>query len=696
MGTTKETPESSELRQRAEKQLEIAVGSTEARSEMSPEETASLIHELQVHQIELEMQNEELRSIQGVLEKTRDQFSHLYDFAPIGYFTLNQKGSINEANLTIAAMLGVERGGLIGQPFTRFVLRDDQDIFYKYRQRLLATETPQSCELSLVGNDGHVFYARLECTVITSKEDDSKQIRAAVSDITEQKRGEEALRKSEERYRVMMEQAGDAVFVHDETGRIVDVNQKACQSLGYSREELLSMSIGDIDPEAIQTGKHDIWGNILAGEHFTFESRHMCKDGKFLSVELTLGSVNFDEGLAILGIARDITERKRLESQLQQSLRMEAIVTLTGGIAHDYNNLMSIIMGNLSLAQEEAESGSDLADFLNEANMASHKVRDLTHELMSLSRGGAPVKELGSLDESLKTALDIIPADSGISLNESVSQDLWQVPHDPYKMGAVFRNVVTNAVEAMPEGRTLTIRAENLRIEDKEQYPGRPLNPGDYVHISFQDQGGGISKEHLNEIFDPYFSTKERGVQKGMGLGLATAHAIVKSHGGHVAVDSTLGVGTTMNIYLPAQSQSVGVDDAISMKDNSASPTKRVLVMDDEESLRSLSQKMLERLGYKVDTVKDGVEAIETYKKNMVSGEPFDAVILDLTIKVGMGGEQTIKELLKIDPDVKAIVSSGYFNDPVMSDFEKYGFMGALAKPYEKMALKEVLERLSE
>ena len=696
MGTMKETPGGSKLRQRAEKELETAAGNTETSPEISPEKMKALIHELRVHQIELQMQNDELRRIQDDLEKTRDKYSHLYDFAPIGYFTVDQKGTINEANLTIASMLGLDRSALIGRPFSRFILRDDQDTFYKHRQRLLETEVPQSCELRLVKKDGDAFYAHLECTVITKKGDDDKQIRAAVNDITVRKGAEEALRKSELRYRTMLEQAADAVFVHNETGRIVDLNQKACQNLGYSREELLSMSIGDIDPEAIQTGKHDIWGNILAGEHFTFESRHMCKDGKFLPIEVTLGPVDLDEGLAILSIVRDITERKRLESQLQQSQKMEAIGTLTGGIAHDYNNLMSIVMGNLSMAMEEVEPGSHLKDFLHKANMASHKVRDLTHQLMALSRGGAPVKEVGSLKELVKSVLDVIPGNGSILLKESIYHDLWLIAFDSYKMGAVIRNVVTNAVEAMPDGGTITIHAQNRQVEDAKQDSSLPLKPGDYVHISIQDQGMGIPQEHLDKIFDPYFSTKAMGMQKGMGLGLTTAYAIVQKHGGHIAISSSPGVGTTVNIYLPAERQAAEADNTIPAEEDSAFPIKRVLVMDDEEMLRNLARQMLERMGFTVETVKDGFEAIEAYQKQKDSGEPFAAVILDLTIKGGMGGEQAMRELLKIDPHIKAIVSSGYSNDPVMSDFEKCGFMGAMAKPYENKALKEVLQGLFE
>ena len=507
----------------------------------------------------------------------------------------------------------------------------------------------------------------------------------------------ETLRESEERHRKILENVLMGVYQVTLDGKFLFANQKMIEMFGYSSYE----ELGAIDSIAKLYARPLERPNIIDEINLKgliakeIEFRH--KDGQIIWVKTHTQKTKNREGVIILeGIMEDVTEIKEMETQLQQAQKMEAIGTLTGGIAHDYNNLMSIIMGNLSLAQEETEPGSDLADFLNEANMASLKVRDLTHELMSLSRGGGPVREVGSLAKLLESVSELIPADSGISLTESISQDLKLVPYDRVKMGAVIRNVVKNAVEAMPDGGTLKIKAENLRVEDAKQDSCLILKPGDFVHISIQDQGKGIPKESLNKIFDPYFSTKAMGVQKGMGLGLATAYAIVQQHGGHIQIDSSPGAGTTVNIYLPAESQPEQMDSTITSADNKTSPVKRVLLMDDEESLRNLFQKMLEPLGYKVDTVKDGVEAIETYKKNMVSGAPFDAVILDLTNKGGMGGEQTMRELLKIDPDIKVIVSSGYFNDPVMADFEKYGFKGSLAKPYEKNALKEALETLFE
>ena len=275
------------------------------------------------------------------------------------------------------------------------------------------------------------------------------------------------------------------------------------------------------------------------------------------------------------------------------------------------------------------------------------------------------------------------------------------VPYDPHKMGSVFRNVLTNAVEAMPNGGTLTIRAENLHVGDGEEDLALPLAPGDYVKVAIEDQGKGISAQDLGKIFDPYFSTKPMGVQKGMGLGLATAHAIVRKHEGHITVNSTPGAGTTVSIYLPATDakrkvQSAERDIATSQYSifNNQYSIRRVLVMDDEESLRKLAVKMLSQIfGCEVVTAKDGPEAIEAYRRQMDSGEPFDAVILDLTIKGGMGGDQVIKELLKIDPNVRAIVYSGYFNDPVMANFKDYGFKGAMAKPFAMKDVETVLEK---
>ncbi len=319
MGTMKDTPEGSKLRQRAEKELEIAAGSTEAQSEMSPEEMARLIHELQVHQIELKMQNDELRRIQDDLEKTRDKYSNLYDFAPIGYFTVNQKGFIDEANLTIASMLGVERSALIGQLFARFVLRDDQDSFYMHRQRLLETETSQSCELRLVKKDGGAFYARLDCTVITKKGDDGKQIRAAVGDVTEHKRAEEMLQESEKKYRALFSNAQVALFrtrLFD--GKLLEINERYANMAGFS----------NIEDCIAEFNAADAWVDLNSRNHMLrlvkengfvndYDTEIIRNDGT--RIWISFSATIFPEQGFLEGSIIDITDRKRMEEALRES-----------------------------------------------------------------------------------------------------------------------------------------------------------------------------------------------------------------------------------------------------------------------------------------------------------------------------------------------------------------------------------------
>ena len=561
---------------------------------------------------------------------------------------------------------------------------------YLATARLIGTTTERLVsEVELRKHRDHLDELVKDRTAVLAKTNEQLQ-----QEIIEREEAEKKLRKSEAEKKAILEGMTTNVRFVNKKREILWINKAGLSEIDKSLKDVIGHKC------------YEFWGddpkkpcadcpanNVIKTRKPTQTIRHL-PNGMVWDFRSEPVFDNYGNIIGIVELANDITDRSRLEAALQHSRKMEGIATLTGGIAHDYNNLMSIIIGNLSMAMEEAGPGSLLADFLKEANTASRKVRDLTHELMSLSKGGDPVKEVGSIVELLKSALDAIPAESGISVNEIIPRELWQVPHDPYKIGAIFRNVVTNAVESMTEGGALTVKAENLTVEDNDQYPGLPLNTVNYVHISIQDQGVGILEEHLEKIFDPYFSTKKMGASKGMGLGLATSYAIIKKHGGHIKIDSSPGAGTTVNIYLPAESQPTGADSTSPEKDDSAFPMKRLLVMDDEEMLRNLARQMLERMGYAVETVEDGLEAIKKYKKQKDSGEPFDAVILDLTIKGGMGGEQTMRELLKINPDVKAIVCSGYFNDPVMSDFEKHGFRGVMAKPYQKADLESVLKSI--
>lgn len=387
---------------------------------------------------------------------------------------------------------------------------------------------------------------------------------------------------------------------------------------------------------------------------------------------------------------------KRAEENIRKAKNLESLGILSGGIAHDFNNLLYIIMGNISMAKDDLKPADGIAEFLNEAAEASLKAQELTKQLITFSKGGTPVKKLGSIGGLVKETTNFTLSGSNVKSVFFFTDDLWFVEFDDGQMQHAVKNIIDNAVESMPDGGSIDVKVENLSISSETTEQSLPLSEGKYVKITIRDHGVGIPEEHLSTIFDPYFSTKEKGIQKGMGLGLATTYSIISRHDGHITVESKVGVGTTLTIYLPAAAEEIVGIEPVKMAEpeKPAVCTGIILVMDDEEAIRRLSKQMLSRSGYESESAKDGAEAIELYKRAIDSGMPFDAVILDLTIKGGTGGKEVIKQLIKINPDIKAIVSSGYPNDPVMTNFRAYGFIGALPKPYPIKDLSDMLNQI--
>ena len=321
---------------------------------------------------------------------------------------------------------------------------------------------------------------------------------------------------------------------------------------------------------------------------------------------------------------------------------------------------------------------------LSEAERACQQAQNLSRQLLTFSKGGAPIKKIVSVKEIAIESASFACRGSRVNYHAGLPDDLWAVEADPGQIGQVFHNLVINAIQAMPGGGMVRISGENLLVE-----PGSdlPLDAGRYVKISIQDEGIGISADHLSKIFDPYFTTK----QMGSGLGLATSYSIIKNHRGHISVESKLEKGTTFQVYLPASDQEVTQQ---LQDDGKLIPGEgKILVMDDESIVREVLGKMLMTLGYAVESAQDGAKAIELYTRAQDTGDPFALVILDLTVPGGMGGKEAIARLQKIDPRVKAIVSSGYSNDPVMANFQKYGFSDVIAKPYKISELDKALKK---
>jgi CheY-like chemotaxis protein/anti-sigma regulatory factor (Ser/Thr protein kinase) len=343
-----------------------------------------------------------------------------------------------------------------------------------------------------------------------------------------------------------------------------------------------------------------------------------------------------------------------------------------------------MILGNVSMAKTYVTPENEVFDLLSEAEAASAMAQTLTKQLLTFAKGGAPLKETASIKDILKESAAFVLRGSKSNCELSIPKDLWPAEVDVGQISQVINNIVINANQAMPKGGIIQVAAENLIIEDG--YDLLRVNPGRYIRISITDQGVGIAEDHLLNIFDPYFSTK----QEGSGLGLATAYSIVKKHDGHITVESRLGVGTTFHIYLTAFDRAVPEKEEAQLIKGQG----RILVMDDEASLRKMVGRMLKNLGYESEVAKDGAEAVRMVKQAKEAEKSYDAVILDLTVPGGMGGKEAIDKLLEIDPEIKAIVSSGYSDDPVLANFQEYGFKGMMPKPFESLSLSKVLHEV--
>ncbi len=509
---------------------------------------------------------------------------------------------------------------------------------------------------------------------------------------------EQALRESQLRYKNLVELAPDYIYTLDSEGRCVFVNELLYNVLQVNPDDLMGKSWEEmIHPDDREKSRKKLDDILLKGNDvFDFENRIVTGDGRTLFFSHNMRLTRNNEG-AISGclcIARDITVRKQMEDEIIRNRNMESIGVLAGGIAHDFNNLLTVIIGNISIFESMSRDDSDLNELIGHAKNASLQAKELTSKLLAFSRGGEPFKITSSISDLLKESAGFILSGTGIKIEYEMSADLWPVDADIVQLGQVINNLLINAREAMPRGGGVIITAGNEVITTDGPVN---LTPGNYVVVSIEDTGVGIPREHLANIFNPYFTTKKMGVQKGVGLGLSICYSIIKSHNGIIQVDSHEGNGTVITIYLPASEIVIeqGVREPVPVK-NKGGEEIRILVMDDEEIVRKTIGFMLEKSGYRVEFAVNGSEAVERYRTMKDSENSYDAVILDLTVPGEMGGKAAIEKMLEIDPEINAIVSSGYFNDPVIANYRSYGFKGVLAKPFLIFDLQKVLQDVLE
>jgi PAS domain S-box-containing protein len=494
--------------------------------------------------------------------------------------------------------------------------------------------------------------------------------------------------RAEDTLRAVLDAITETLVVLDLNGTAMMVNEEAAKRLGHARGEIEGTNIfelfpGDIKPkrkavfeEVIRTGNPALAIDVRDGRTYQTNWYPVSdKDGRMSYIAV---------------FAVDITERGRDEEERIRTEKLESVGLLAGGIAHDFNNLLTGIMGFVDLSKTFAQPDSRQHKYLSEALSLCHKAKGLTRRFTTFAKGGDPLMRPIRLSSILRDTLILALSGSNADSELFVPSDLWQVECDEMQLRDVFTSVIINAREAMPSGGKIEVSAANID-ELPADLPGRPSQAnGGWVHITVRDFGIGIPAENLPKLFLPYFSTKERGAQKGMGLSLPTAYSIVRRHGGAIQVESEPGKGTSFHIYLP---MALSSRSGTGYKEEQGAGPERILVMDDEDTVLEVADSILERGGFEIKTCKDGREAIELYKNAIKEGKPFTGVILDLTIRGGMGGREVVKELLSIDPRVKAIVSSGYSEDPVMSNYSAFGFCGAVAKPYDIRLLLRAANR---
>ncbi len=513
---------------------------------------------------------------------------------------------------------------------------------------------------------------------------------ASVRDITEHKRVEELLRESEDKFRLTFAFSPDAVNINRlDNGMYVDINEGFTQTTGFTRDDVIGKTSVELDIWHDPADRQQLVQGLREKGFFeNLETQFRKKDGSLLTGLMSARIISLKDVPHIISITRDITVRKKHEKEQLKIEKLESLGILAGGIAHDFNNILTALMGNISVAKVFIDTTHKSYAPLSEAEKATVRAGDLAHQLLTFSRGGEPVKKVVSIQHLVHEALSFTLHGSNVKGTVEIPDSIHAIEADEGQINQAFQNIIINATQAMPGGGELTITLQNDMLEKNNTLS---IPQGSYVRLSFADQGSGISEDHIKRIFDPYFTTKSAGI----GLGLSSVHSIVSRHGGHIKVSSVAGNGTTVTIHLPStgkayteQQASVAAEAIVEHQGGS------ILVMDDDEMIRNVASSMLALLGYEVAVCASGEEAIELYKTSMETETPFLMVILDLTIPGGLGGKQAAEQILSLYPKACLIVSSGYSDDPIMSNFRNFGFSGMISKPYTMHNFEKVINSL--
>lgn len=511
-------------------------------------------------------------------------------------------------------------------------------------------------------------------------------------DVTDRIQAIDELQESHNFNEEVIRHAEEGIVVYDRNLNYLLWNNFMERMTGLTRDEVLNKNAIELFPHLREQGIDQYLRRALAGEtcqspDFEYRIASTGRSGLAIGRYSPYRNVRGDI-IGVIGVITDITQRRKMEEELLRARKIESVGLLAGGIAHDFNNILTVILGNISLSRLKAAERQDLQDALLQAEKAALRAKDLTQQLLTFSRGGRPVKKNSDVKKLIRETAEFSSMGSVCRCRVDIADDLYDAMIDEGQISQVLQNLLFNAQQAMPEGGDIVIAASNRTIPYSRTSFGLTVEPGEYLCIEVRDTGSGIDPSYIDKIFDPYFTTKEGG----NGLGLATAYSIVRHHQGLIELTSRVGQGTTFFIFLPAHS--VKSDRADPVRPMTPTMRGRILVMDDEPLVRDLAQSMLVSMGFEVETVESGREAIARYERHFREGHPFSAVIMDLTIPSGMGGKEAAQRLRRLDPNARLIVSSGYSHDPIMADYADFGFSAVLPKPYTVEELSRVLAEI--
>ena len=594
------------------------------------------------------------------------------------------------ANPVLCRDMGKAEGEIIGKTDYDLYPEGLADVYRAGDKAVIETRRPVIWDQLIRGTKGERIVSVMKTPVLDAKGECTAIIGVA-RDVTERRRMEEALRLSEEKFSLAFHAVPVVMaIVLARNRQFIEVNRAFLEHTGYSREEVIGRTADELglwaDPAVSAVLNRTL---DTEGRSHGYEAVYRTKSGEERIGRSWAEAIEFAGEKCILAVAEDVTESKAAEEARFVLRKLESTGILAGGMAHDFNNLLTVMALNIELAAMEMEGQEAVTGYLEEARRAAMTASGLTQQLITFADGAPPARSSVCLPALLKESTAYALQGSQLTCDFRLPADLWDISADEGQIGEVIRAIVTNAREATKGAGKPTILAENVTTTGISTLN---LKAGEYVRVDIKDQGCGIPDDILPKIFDPYFSTKERGAQRGMGLGLTVAHAVMQKHGGAIGVETVEAAGTTFHLYFPAfagQSVGPGVESPHLPRGSGG----KFLVMDDEAAVRRAAGAMLRRLGHGVKLAKNGEEAVELYRKAMEEGRPFDGLILDLTVRGGMGAIETMEALRRIDQSAQGWVSSGHSSDPAMLDPERYGFVGALKKPWSTANLQETLLR---